>query len=284
MSRRTLAFAPALPLRAAAPARPACTRRAPRASAAADPAASEKLFSRLAHVNKNLRVKAAADLARMPPSEVVPRLVALLDEEDTAHRRAAVQTLGMVGEPAVPALVAGLRESEDVTVRASCSKALAAVAMYFPRSREGFDAGALDAMEAVLDGGVVDPVTKIATVGCLTTLACDAALREDEGGVEGGEVAAAKSAVGADGVEVVHGNERAVDMLVRMLRAGDDIALSASVCGALAQIANCGTPERKATILGVLKDIADGEEDEDEDSGFGYVQEMCRSHVSQLDE
>jgi hypothetical protein len=127
-----------------------------------------------------------------------------------------------------------LLESRDVTVRASCSKALAAVAMYFPRSRERFDGAALDAMEAELDGGAVDPVTKIATVGCLKTLARDAALHE--GGEEGVEVAAAKSMVGAEWVEVVHGSEPAV----LMWRDGRDIALAASVCVLLAEVANCG--------------------------------------------
>lgn len=289
MAPRLPAFAAAVPLRGAAaatPRRAACRVRACTGPEVAAAAATDKLFSRLSHVNKNLRVKAAGELSRMPPDVVVPRLVALLDQEETAHRRAAVQSLGMVGTPAVAPLVSLLQSSDNVLERASCSKALAAVAMYHPRMRVSFDDDALDAMEGLLDGGVVDPVTKIATVGCLTTLACDQALLDDGSGEDGdaGAVPVSKTALGGEGVVLAKGNERAVAMLVRMLQSGQDIALSAGVCGALAQIANCGTPERKEMILSVLRGIVNSDEDEDEDSGFSYVQEMCKNHVAQLED
>lgn len=247
-------------------------------AATSDAERTDELFGRLSHVNKNLRVKASAEIAQMPPDQTVEKLVALLDLEDTGHRRAAVQTLGMIGMPAVPRVLEELATSENLTVRASCSKALAAVAMYFPHERESFPSEAIEALRNVVMGSP-DPVTKIATVGCLTTLACDSKIAGDDVTSTDSKPAASSS---SEGIEVF-GNERAIEVLVEMLSEAADVALGASVCGALAQVANCGSPERKADIIAKLSSIADAEASEDdEESGFGYVREMCRSHVSQL--
>lgn len=62
----------------------------------------------------------------------IPRLMDALDAEDTVYRRAAVKTLGAVGVDAVPAIVEALGRSENVTVRGSCAKALAQVALNYP--------------------------------------------------------------------------------------------------------------------------------------------------------
>jgi bilin biosynthesis protein len=274
---------------------------------------NEALFKRLSHVNKNLRVKAATELAHLPPDSTVPTLLALLDRTDTAHRRAAVQTLGMIGLPAVPALIETLATSSDITVRASSAKALAAVAMYFPHCRVSFPDLALDALEAAVVNAP-DPVTKLATVGCLTTLACDASIVNDADAnpadinTDAGPVVAAAS--DSRGV-LVPGNQRAYEILAGLLSNTADVALGASISGALAQIANCGTAERKADVLACLQEIVDrvpeprpdalpappqaersgendhdedgwGDEEDEDDDGFGYVQEMCRAHVSQL--
>lgn len=240
-------------------------------------------MTRLSHVNKNLRMKAASSLAKLPPSEVVPLLLEQLSIVETDHRRAAVQALGMVGTPAVKQLVGVLVESDNIIERASCSKALAGVAMMYPRERAGFDSAALDALEDVIK--VADPVTKIATVGCLMMLGCDAeVVVGSEGDGEEGYRQASASESGTDGVERVPGNERAVQMLRQMLVEGGDIALAANVCGALAQIANCGGEERKAEMIAVLKSVVEKEDgDDDDDSGFGYVKEMCKGHLEQLD-
>lgn len=240
-------------------------------------------MSRLSHVNKNLRMKAASTLAKLPPSEVVPLLLEQLTIVETDHRRAAVQALGMVGTPAVKPLISVLVKSDNIVERASCSKALAGVAMMYPRERDGFDGAALDALGDVVK--IADPVTKIATVGCLMMLACDTEIVvRSEGVGEEGYRQASASESGTVGVERVPGNERAVQMLRQMLVEGDDIALAANVCGALAQIANCGGEERKAEMIAVLKSVVEKEDGEDDDeTGFGYVKEMCKGHVEQLE-
>lgn len=266
---------------------PLAATRVPRMSAATPSTTLDPLFSRLRHINKNLRVKASAELARLPPEDTVPRLVALLGEAETDYRRAAVQTLGMIGAPAVSQVVEKMEETDDITVRASCSKALAAVAMYFPLDRANFSSSALDTMESLLDDGV-DPVTKIATVGCLTTLACDAkvAVGESVAETEAETLVVPASETDGEGVVTAIGSERALGMLLRMLEGSGDVALAASLTGALAQVANCGTPERKKDIVERLRAIAERDGavgDGDEDGGFGYVQEMCRNHVSQLE-
>jgi bilin biosynthesis protein len=279
--------------------------------------ANDALFARLAHVNKNLRVKAATELARLPPDTTVPTLISFLDRNDTAHRRAAVQTLGMIGIPAVPALIDTLTASANITVRASCSKALAAVAMYFPHRRQSFPDSALDALESAVVGAP-DPVTKLSTIGCLATLACDASIVADGDGdhadVDQGVDPIVAAASDARGI-LVPGNQRAYNLLTDLLISSTDVALGASVSGALAQVANCGTPERKAEVIACLQSVVDrapeasrttrldtsrqndevGDDDEDgddgwgddadgdeDDDGFGYVQEMCRAHISQL--
>jgi bilin biosynthesis protein len=239
----------------------------------------DALLARLAHKNKNLRVKASAELARLTPADaIVARLLPLLLIEETDHRRAAVQALGMIGMPAVGPVLDQLARSENPTVRASCSKALAAVAMYFPQDRASFPDAALDALHrAVVDAP--DPVTKLATVGCLTTLACDATLSAKPGDPEAKPVGAS-SKVSAVRVQ---GNERAVRMLTELLSSTDDVVLGVSIAGALAQIANCGSDDRKAVVLECLQHIAGRPvSDDDNSTGFTYVQEMCRSHIDQL--
>jgi bilin biosynthesis protein len=180
--------------------------------------------------------------------------------------------------PAVTPLLDVLAQSKNHTVRASCAKALTAVAMYFPQHRAGFPDHALDALQSVvLDGP--DPVTKLATVGCLTTLACDATLSADP------EDPSAKPAASSSSAPTVHlpGNERAVSMLSDLLSTTEDVVLGVSISGSLAQIANCGSDDRKAIILDRLQQIADRSFSEDDGAaGFTYVQETCRSHVNQL--
>lgn len=222
----------------------------------------DKLFSRLTHVNKNLRVKASAALAESASSSTIARLVELLSESDTAHRRAAVQALGMTGMPAVPAVLSRMSSSDDATVRASCAKMLAAVALYFPEERETFPDEALDALEKALADDP-DPVTKLASVGALGTLGSDVKSKEGEG---------------------IWGNDRAVDILIGLSGKTKDMAVGATAVGAIAQIGQNGTPERKERIQGELRKLCQAEEGEDDnEEGFNYVREMAVSHLEQLE-
>lgn len=216
----------------------------------------DRHFAQLNHVNKNLRVRASAALGEIGGDACVARLVSLLDVEDTDHRRAAVQALGMIGVPCVDAVLECMIAAESSVVRASCAKALAAVALYFPEERAGFDERVLAALQSFLSSGT-DPVTKIATVGCLGTLACDVK-------------------------EGVRGSVRAGDILMEVLECGQDVAIGAVAVGAVAQIGHNADEERRAEIVRRLKALVamggNGEED-----GFNYVSEMARSHIEQLE-
>ncbi len=61
----------------------------------------------------------------------IPRLMEILSEADTVYRRAAVKTLGAFGTDSVPSLVNSLLNSDNATIRGSCAKALAQVAVYY---------------------------------------------------------------------------------------------------------------------------------------------------------
>lgn len=240
----------------------ATQRRPPRAcdtSVAPTKAEIDKLFTRLTHVNKNIRRKACAELAETATDHTIQRLVDLLGLEDTTHRRAAVQALGMTGLPVVSSIVPLLRDSDNSTVRASCSKVLAAVALYFPESRQSFPDDAVDALEAALEKDP-DPVTKIATVGCLGTLGSD---------VKGK-------------LDVTPGNDRAVSVLIGLCGKTVDMAVGATAVGAVAQIGQNGSPERKALVIEELKKLLNTE-DSDEESGFNYIRQMAASHLDQLE-
>lgn len=221
----------------------------------------DKLFSRLTHVNKNLRVKASAALAESASSSTIARLIELLSEPDTAHRRAAVQALGMTGMPAVPAVLSRMTSSDVATVRASCAKMLAAVAMYFAEERETFPDEALDELEKALAGDP-DPVTRLASVGALGTLGSD--VKDKEG-------------------NVTKGNDRAVDILIGLCGKTNDMAVGASAVGAVAQIGQNGTPERKERIQKELKKLCQVKGGELDEQGFKYVREMAASHLEQLE-
>lgn len=244
-------------------ARSSCPLRAPpRACEAPSTSATkevDKHFSRLNHVNKNLRVKASAAIAELGGRENIERLCQLLVLEDTDHRRAAVQALGMTGMEAVPYVVDILRESDNSTVRASCAKVLAAVALYFPEQREGFPAPILDVLRSTLVQDP-DPVTKIATVGCFGTLASDVKHRDGS---------------------VVSGNEKAVSVLMQVSSDTKDVAIGAAVIGAIAQIGQNGTPQRKVQVRQHLETLKDSQDDE---AGFNYVREIAASHLDQLED
>lgn len=92
----------------------------------------ESLFEQLKHPNPHLREQAIWELAENRQETTIDRLMAILDEEDTTYRRAAVKALGAIGVDTVPPLVVGLLHSDNVTVRGSCAKALAQVAVNYP--------------------------------------------------------------------------------------------------------------------------------------------------------
>ncbi|MEA5480061.1 HEAT repeat domain-containing protein [Pseudanabaena galeata UHCC 0370] len=93
---------------------------------------TETFFQQLKHPNPNVRNQAMWGIADNYDAEVINRLMALLDEEDTTYRRAAVKTLGAIGHETVTPLVAALLNSDNMTVRSSAAKALAQVIICHP--------------------------------------------------------------------------------------------------------------------------------------------------------
>lgn len=94
--------------------------------------AQSALFEQLKHPNPHLRDRAMWELVETRDETTIPRLMAVLDEEDTTYRRAAVKALGAIGVDSVPLLVDSLLNSDNATVRGSCAKALAQVAVNYP--------------------------------------------------------------------------------------------------------------------------------------------------------
>ena len=123
----------------------------------------DEYFARLAHPNPNLRERAMWDIVDNQDDTTVPRLMAALDNEDVVFRRASVKTLGAVGPEAVPAIIEGLLKSDNVTVRGSCAKAMAQVAIYH-RDAE-FPQVGLEALTQAMEDA--NPVVHIAAAMAL---------------------------------------------------------------------------------------------------------------------
>lgn len=244
-------------VRAARTARLRATAADTDASVANEAAAVERSFERLRHANPAQRQAAAGRLAEMATRSIVERLIGLLGETDTNHRRAAVQALGMCGEcgDAVRAVSAEMEKTADAITRASCAKALAAAALHHPSLRAHFDGDALNALATLAEKG--DPVARIAAVGALATLGSDA-----------------KEGAGSD---------IAYARLADMLNGELDAACGAVAVGAVAQIAQNAGEERKMDALKRLKRLAEDSKENDAESGVSYVREMARSHVEQLE-
>ncbi|KAI0567394.1 Armadillo-like helical domain containing protein [Gracilaria domingensis] len=257
-------FIPALPLRSRrvpAHAGASLQRRARPICSAAPPSPPpdiDQLFSRLRHVNKNLRKKASSELAEVATEPIITRLISLLDQEDVAYRRAAGQALAMTGAPALPAILAELRSTGNPTVRASCAKAIGSLALFFPEMRENFSPDALDALQNVVE--TADPVSKLATIGCLATIGSDQKNKDEA---------------------VARGSQTAFRILLSVCNANADMAAAAAAVGALSQIAQNASPEQKQTIITHLQSLTDSSNPDDQ-SGFNYTQEMARSHLDQL--
>ncbi|NET33162.1 MAG: HEAT repeat domain-containing protein [Cyanothece sp. SIO1E1] len=124
---------------------------------------TEALFQQLKHPNPHLRDQAMWELAENRDETTIPRLMSILDEEDTTYRRAAVKALGAIGMDTVNPLIDAMLNSENVTVRGSAVKALAQVAINYPD--EPFPQAGLEGLKTALDDA--NPVVNIAAVMAL---------------------------------------------------------------------------------------------------------------------
>ena len=124
---------------------------------------ADDLFEQLKHPNPHLRERAMDAIAEDRDETTIPRLMANLGEEDVVYRRASVKTLGVVGKDAVPALVEALLNNDSPTVRSSCAKALAQVALNYPEVT--YPEEGLQGLKAALEDA--NPVVYIASAMAL---------------------------------------------------------------------------------------------------------------------
>ncbi|MEM9979125.1 MAG: HEAT repeat domain-containing protein [Cyanobacteria bacterium P01_D01_bin.2] len=154
-------------------------------------------FEQLKHPNPHIRERAMVEIMEHRDDTTIPRLMSALDADDTVYRRAAVKTLGAVGTDAVPAIVEALGNSDNVTVRGSCAKALAQVALNYP-DRPFPELGLQGLKQSLNDP---NPVVNIASAMAL------------------GEI-----------------GDAALEILLETLQTTDNVALAVSIVNALASV------------------------------------------------
>ncbi len=120
----------------------------------------DSLFNQLKHPNPQMRRRAMLEIADTRDETTIPRLMAAMGEEDTIYRRASVKTLGVIGMEAIPAVVEQMLNSENDTVRASCAKAMAQIAVSHPDT--AFPAEGLEGLRKAMEDPY--PVVQIASV------------------------------------------------------------------------------------------------------------------------
>ncbi|MEM8808063.1 MAG: HEAT repeat domain-containing protein [Cyanobacteria bacterium P01_G01_bin.38] len=169
----------------------------------------DSFFEQLKHPNPHMRNRAMWDITENRDEQTIPRLMRALDDEDVVYRRAAVKTLGMIGADTVPFVVESLANSDNVTVRGSCAKALAQVALNYPD--QPFPQAGLEGLKKSLHDA--NPVVHIASAMAL------------------GEVGKA-----------------AQDILVEALKTTDNVALAVSIVNALASVGSESAAELLAEL------------------------------------
>ena len=159
----------------------------------------------------------------------------------------------MIGSKTLPPLIKMLLTTDDMTVRASCSKCIGAVALKYPELLQEFPQSALDGMKkAILE--IPDPVTKIATISTL-------------GQIGGGDTA-----------HGYPGCERALDVIVEALDVTDDMGLAAAGVNAVATIGYSNEPFRPKCI-GALQRLKARAGSID---GFFFVESMIDNQLENL--
>jgi bilin biosynthesis protein len=124
----------------------------------------DPLFERLKNPNPNLRAMAMEEIAEARDETTIPRLMSILGEEDVVYRRSAVKVLGLIGEDAVPLVVESLLFSDNPTIRSSCAKVLAQIAVNYP-DRPFPEAGIEGLKQALNDPNPVVNIPAVMTLG-----------------------------------------------------------------------------------------------------------------------
>lgn len=121
---------------------------------------ADSVFNQLKHPNPAMRQRAMAEIVDQRDEQTIPTLIAALGEDDVVYRRACVKTLGAIGMDSVPAVVEQMLNSENDTVRASCTKAMAQIAVY--HSDKPFPEAGLEGLRQAMNDPY--PVVQIASV------------------------------------------------------------------------------------------------------------------------
>ncbi|AFY77288.1 MAG: HEAT repeat domain-containing protein [Hydrococcus sp. C42_A2020_068] len=124
---------------------------------------TDSLFEQLKHPNPHMRERAMRELAENRDENTISRLMGILGDEDVPYRRAAVVALGAIGMDAVPSLVESLLNSDNATIRGSCAKALAQIAVNHPEVP--FPSEGLQGLKKAINDP--NPVVHIASVMAL---------------------------------------------------------------------------------------------------------------------
>lgn len=135
----------------------------------------DSLFEQLKHPNPNIRQRARLQISEQRDEETIPRLMANLEDEDMIYRRASVKALGVIGFDSIPYLVESLANNEDATVRASCAKALAQVAVNYPDEPFPLE-GIKGLRQGVEDENPVVHISSVMALGAIGEPALDALL------------------------------------------------------------------------------------------------------------
>lgn len=132
----------------------------------------ENLFEQLKHPNPNLRQRARLEIMEQRDETTIPRLMENLEDEDITYRRASVKALGLIGFDSVPYLVEALTNNDNSTIRASCAKALAQVAVNYPD--DPFPQAGLEGLKVgVRDDNAVVNISSVMALGAVGVQALD---------------------------------------------------------------------------------------------------------------
>ncbi len=121
---------------------------------------SDAIFEQLRHPNPQMRQRAMREIIDNRDESTIPRLMEALGEEDTVYRRASVKALGAIGMDSIPAVIEQMLNSPNDTVRASCTKAMAQIAVNHPDKT--FPAAGIEALRQAMEDPY--PVVQIASV------------------------------------------------------------------------------------------------------------------------
>lgn len=218
----------------------------------------DEWFAQLGAAENSDRTLAGSAIAQIEEKRggdeaIIDRLFGMLTLKEVLHRRAAVQSLGMIGRKILPRTSDLMLTTSDMTTRASCSKVMGAVALRNPDGLSTFPQDALDGIKKAVTE-IPDPVTKVASMSALAQIA------------------------GGDMANGYPGCERALDLIEELGLKTEDVSLGLSVANALASIAR-SNPQWKERIMDTMEKIqAGGQKIE----GFQMVDDILNTHLQSL--